>query len=53
VSAARGLDRRLLRRARAARALLAADVALGVAATAATIAQASLLGVIVARAFHG
>jgi thiol reductant ABC exporter CydD subunit len=52
VSAARGLDRRLLRRARAARALLAADVALGVAATAATIAQASLLGVIVARAFH-
>jgi thiol reductant ABC exporter CydD subunit len=49
----RGLDARLLRRARAARVLLATDVALGLAATATAIAQASLLAAIVARSFHG
>jgi thiol reductant ABC exporter CydD subunit len=53
VSAAGALDGRLLRRARAVRVLLAADVALGFAASATAIAQASLLAAIVARCFDG
>jgi thiol reductant ABC exporter CydD subunit len=49
----KSLDRRLLRRARPVRRLLAADAALGIGAAVLTIAQASLLAWIVARAFHG
>jgi ATP-binding cassette subfamily C protein CydD len=49
----RALDPRLLRRARAARTLLAVDVALGLVTTAAVLAQASLLAWVVARVFAG
>src|SRR4051794_3449108 len=49
----RTLDPRLLRRARAARALLALDVVLGLATTVAVVAQATLLARIVTRTFDG
>ncbi|HEY6762486.1 MAG TPA: thiol reductant ABC exporter subunit CydD [Baekduia sp.] len=49
----RALDRRLLRRARAARGVLALDVALGLVTTAAVIAQATLLASVIARVFAG
>jgi ABC-type transport system involved in cytochrome bd biosynthesis fused ATPase/permease subunit len=49
----RALDPRLLRRARAARTLLAVDVALGLVTTAAVLAQASLLAWVLARVFAG
>ena len=45
----RGLDPRLLRHARAARALLYADVAIGVGVTVLVLAQATLIGSIVGR----
>jgi len=47
------LDPRLLRRTRAARPLLAIDGALGIATAVAVLVQASVLAVIVARAFDG
>jgi ATP-binding cassette subfamily C protein CydD len=47
------LDPRLLRRARPARRLLAGDVAIGLAAAALVLVQATLLADVVARAFHG
>ena len=47
----RALDPRLVRRARAVRALVGLDVALGIAAAFLTLAQATLLARIVARAF--
>src|SRR6185436_18132904 len=47
------LDPRLLRRARAARTVLAADVALGIATALLVLVQATLLARIVARAFDG
>jgi thiol reductant ABC exporter CydD subunit len=47
------LDPRLLRRTRAARPLLAADVALGIGTGCAVLAQGTLLALIVARAFDG
>jgi len=49
----RPLDPRLLRRARAARVLLGADAALGVATALAVLVQATLLARVVARSFHG
>jgi ATP-binding cassette, subfamily C, bacterial CydD len=49
----RALDPRLLRRARAARVLLAVDVALGVGTALLVLVQATLLARIVARAFAG
>jgi thiol reductant ABC exporter CydD subunit len=49
----RALDRRLLRRARPARALLAVDVALAVASTLLVLVQASLLAWVVAESFAG
>jgi thiol reductant ABC exporter CydD subunit len=49
----RALDSRLLGRARAARRLLAADVAVGLGAAALVLMQAVLLARIVAHAFHG
>ena len=49
----RALDPRLLRRARAARVMLAADAALGVVAGLLILAQAILLAVVAARAFEG
>jgi thiol reductant ABC exporter CydD subunit len=49
----RALDPRLLRRARAARTLLAVDIALGLVSTAAVLAQASLLALVVTRVFTG
>lgn len=49
----RALDPRLLRRARAARTLLAVDVVLGLVTTAAVLAQASLLAWVIAQAFAG
>jgi thiol reductant ABC exporter CydD subunit len=49
----RSLDKRLLRRARAARRLLAADVALGLGTALLVLLQATLLATIVARAFRG
>jgi len=49
----RSLDRRLVRRARAVRVLLAADVSLGMAAAALVLAQAILLAWIAAHAFDG
>jgi ATP-binding cassette, subfamily C, bacterial CydD len=49
----RVVDPRLLRRARAARLLLGVDAAIGVAAALLVLLQASLIGLIVARAFHG
>ncbi|WCB95183.1 ATP-binding/permease protein CydD [Baekduia alba] len=49
----RALDPRLLRRARAARTLLAVDVALGLVTTAAVLAQASLLAWVIAQVFDG
>ncbi len=49
----RALDSRLLARASAARRLLALDVAAGVATALVVLAQAFLLGRIVAGAFHG
>jgi thiol reductant ABC exporter CydD subunit len=49
----RALDARLVRRVRAVRALLVADVALGVATTVVILIQASLLAGIVSRAFDG
>jgi thiol reductant ABC exporter CydD subunit len=49
----RGLDPRLVRRTRAARALLAADAALGVLAALLVLAQAVLIAVVAARAFEG
>ncbi|HMK92017.1 MAG TPA: thiol reductant ABC exporter subunit CydD [Thermoleophilia bacterium] len=49
----RALDPRLLRRARGARRALAADVALGLLATVALLAQATLIATIVAGAFGG
>ena len=47
------LDKRLLRRARAARRLLAADVALGLGTALLVVVQASLIAGIVTRAFDG
>jgi ATP-binding cassette, subfamily C, bacterial CydD len=47
------LDPRLVRRARAVRTMLAADVALGVAAALLVLAQAVLIAYIAARAFAG
>jgi thiol reductant ABC exporter CydD subunit len=47
------LDRRLLRRARAARRLLAADVALGLGTALLVLVQASLIADVVTRAFDG
>ena len=49
----RALDPRLLRRARSARVLLAADAAIGVATALLVLVGATLLARIVARAFHG
>lgn len=49
----RALDPRLLRRTSAARRLLALDVALGAGTALVVLAQAGLLGRIVARAFAG
>jgi thiol reductant ABC exporter CydD subunit len=49
----RVLDRRLLRRARTARLLLALDIAIGLATALLVLLQATLLATIVARAFHG
>jgi ATP-binding cassette, subfamily C, bacterial CydD len=49
----RPLDPRLLHRARAARFLLGADVAIGVAMALVVLAQATLLARVVARSFHG
>jgi thiol reductant ABC exporter CydD subunit len=49
----RPIDPRLLRRARAARVLLAADAALGVATALLVVAQAVLLATVAARAFGG
>jgi thiol reductant ABC exporter CydD subunit len=49
----RAFDQRLLRRTRAARPLLVADVALGVATVVPVLVQATLLARIVARAFDG
>jgi ATP-binding cassette, subfamily C, bacterial CydD len=49
----RALDRRLLRRARPVRRLLALDVALGLAAGVLVLLQATLLARVVARAFAG
>jgi ATP-binding cassette, subfamily C, bacterial CydD len=49
----RALDPRLLRRARAVRVLLAVDVALGLVATAAVLAQAVLLAWVITRVFDG
>jgi ATP-binding cassette, subfamily C, bacterial CydD len=49
----RALDPRLLRRTRSARPLLTIDTALGVATALAVLAQASLLALIVSRAFDG
>ena len=47
------LDRRLLRRARSVRLLLAADVAIGGAAAALVVAQATLLARVIAGSFAG
>jgi thiol reductant ABC exporter CydD subunit len=47
------LDKRLLRRARAARRLLAADVALGLGTALLVLVQASLIADLVTRAFNG
>ena len=49
----RVLDPRLLRRARAARALLVVDVLLGVGVALLVLAQAVLLARVAARAFEG
>lgn len=49
----RALDPRLLRRARPARVLLAADTAIGIAAALLLLLQATLLADVVARAFDG
>ncbi len=49
----RAIDPRLLRRTRAARPLLALDTALGIGSAAAVLVQASVLALIVARAFRG
>jgi thiol reductant ABC exporter CydD subunit len=49
----RALDPRLLRRARSARTLLAADTSIGLASALLVLLQATLLVNIVARAFHG
>ena len=47
------LDQRLLRRARAARILLAADVAVGLATAVLVLFQATLLARVIARSFDG
>ena len=49
----RALDPRLVRRTTSVRPLLAVDTALGIGTAAAVLAQASLLALIVARAFDG
>ncbi len=49
----RALDPRLLRRARPARVLLAADAAIGIVAALLLLLQATLLADVVARAFDG
>jgi thiol reductant ABC exporter CydD subunit len=49
----RPLDPRLLARARSVRALLGADVAIGLAGALLILAQATLLARVLARAFHG
>ena len=49
----RPLDPRLLHRARAVRALLAADVAIGLAAAVVVLLQATLMARVVARSFDG
>ncbi len=49
----RALDPRLLRRARPARVLLAADTAIGIAAALLLLLQATLLADVVARSFDG
>ena len=49
----RSLDKRLLRRARAARRLLAADVVLGLGTALLVLLQATLIADIVTRAFYG
>lgn len=52
-SSVRVLDPRLLRRARAARVVLALDVALGLGTAALILLQATLIAEVVTRAFHG
>jgi thiol reductant ABC exporter CydD subunit len=47
------LDRRLIRRARPARMLLTLDVGIGLASAIVVLVQATLLALVVARAFHG
>jgi len=49
----RALDPRLLRRTRSARPLLTLDIVLGIGTALAVVVQASLLALIVARAFDG
>jgi thiol reductant ABC exporter CydD subunit len=49
----RGLDRRLLGRARGARVLLVVDTALGIGSAALVLVQATLLATVVARLFDG
>jgi thiol reductant ABC exporter CydD subunit len=49
----RFLDPRLLRRARAARLVLAVDIALGLGTAALILLQATLIAEVVTRAFHG
>ncbi len=49
----RGLDKRLLRRARAVRTALAADAVLGVLGAVLVLAQATLLASVIARAWGG
>jgi thiol reductant ABC exporter CydD subunit len=49
----RALDQRLLRRTRSARPLLTLDIVLGIGTALAVVVQASLLALIVARAFDG
>ena len=53
MAAVPALDRRLLRRARAARTLLVADAAIGVVAALLVLAQAVLLARVAARSFGG
>ena len=47
------LDKRLLRRARAARRLLVTDVALGLGTALLVVVQASLIAEVITRAFDG
>src|SRR6266540_2317459 len=49
----RMLDPRLVRRARSVRLLLAVDAAIGIASAIVVLLQATLLALVVSRAFHG